>query len=178
VDDILIFSPTPEQHVKDVARVLQALGKANFRVSLKKSILGVEKIHYLGHILTPGQVQQDPAKIESMKNFPEPGTIRAVRRFIGMTGFYRRFIKGYAKTAGPLMELTSGKGKISLNDKQRHAFQQLKEAMTTAPVLQLYQARRDTRVEVDSCGTGVGAVLAQKVEGRWRPVADKVLCVS
>ena len=153
VDDILIFSSTPDQHAKDLSRVLHALGRANFRVSLKKSILGVERVHYLGHILTPGAIQQDPAKIEAMKQYPEPTTIKGVRRFIGMTGFYRRFIRNYSKSLTSL-GIDIRKGSYHPNEDQKQSFTSLKQAMVTAPVLQLYQARQETRLEVDSCSTG------------------------
>jgi len=176
VDDILIFSDSLEDHKAHLKAVLVALGMANFRVSLKKSIIGEEKVHYLGHILLPGQVQQDPSKISVVKDFPEPKTVRAVRRFIGLTGYYRKFVKDYAKIAAPLMALMTGKGRVSLDETQRSAFSLLKDAMTTAPVLHLYQPRKETRVEVDSCALGVGAILSQRTEEtgsvkKWKPVS-------
>jgi len=154
VDDILVFSDSPEAHKIHLRSVLHALGMANFRVSLKKSIIGEEKVHYLGHILLPGQVQQDPAKLTAVTDFPQPQTVKAVRRFIGLTGYYRKFVKNYAKIAAPLMELMSGKGRVILNESQITAFSLLKKAMTSAPLLHLYQPRRETRVEVDSCALG------------------------
>jgi hypothetical protein len=88
-----------------------------------------------------------------------------------MCGYYRRFIKGFSKIASPLTDLVSGKGKVSLSELQQSAFASLREAMWKAPVLDLFLSRRDTRVEVDSCSTGVGGVLTQEVDGNWKPVA-------
>jgi len=171
VDDILVFSQNVEAHMQHLAKVFNALGEANFRISMKKSILGVEEIEYLGHILTPGQVHQHPKKKEAVANFPEPQSAKAVRRFIGMTGYYRKFIKGFAKIANPLMELVSLKGRIKLNEEQVKSFNTLKNALVQAPLLELFRSDRETRIEVDSCAVGVGAVLSQAIDGVWKPVA-------
>ena len=171
VDDILVFSETIEQHLEHLTQVLTQLGEANFRVSIKKSTLGVLLVEYLGHILTPGQIQQNPRKIAAISEFPEPASVRQVRKFVGMCGYYRRFIKGFAKIAAPLTDLTSGKGKVTLNQSQVVAFKTLQKAMAEAPLLELYCSDRETRVEVDSCSTGTGAVLTQNILKQWKPVA-------
>ena len=100
VDDILIFSSSAEQHMVHLRLVLEALGKANFRVSIKKSTLAVEPIHYLGFILTPARIEQDPAKVDAIVHFPVPSTQKQVRRFLGMAGYYRKFVKDFRR--GPL----------------------------------------------------------------------------
>jgi len=171
VDDILVYSASIDEHLTHLSQVFESLGKANFRVSMKKSTLGVDTIMYLGHILTPGQITQDPEKVKAVREFPIPMTVKGVRRFLGMCGYYRRFIKGFSKIATPLTELTSGRGKVNLNLEQVAAFTALRNAMTQAPVLELFVFSRDARVEVDSCSTGVGAVLTQEVHGAWKPVA-------
>jgi len=88
-----------------------------------------------------------------------------------MCGYYRKFIKGFSRISAPLTELVSGKGRVTLNEQQLQAFRALRDAMTQAPVLELFVTDRDTRVEVDSCSTGVGAVLTQEVNGAWKPAA-------
>jgi len=171
VDDIMVYSSDIVEHEAHLKQVFTALGIAHFRVSKKKSTLGVEEVMYLGHILTPGRVQQDPNKVKAVKEFPLPTTVKQVRRFLGMCGYYRRFIKGFSKIASPLTDLVSGRGRVTLNDEQKLSFASLRNAMTEAPVLELFLSSRDTRVEVDSCSTGVGAVLTQEVDGTWKPVA-------
>jgi len=171
VDDILVFSLSVDQHMDHLTRVFRALGEANFRISMKKSTLGVTKIDYLGHILTPGRMEQDPRKKEAVSNFPVPLNAKGVRRFLGMAGYYRKFIRNFAKIAEPLMSLVSLKGTVVLDESQLKAFEALKRAMTEAPVLELFHSGRETRVEVDSCASGVGAVLSQVVFEAWKPVA-------
>jgi len=170
IDDILVYSPSIDEHIVHLHSVFEELGKAHFLVSLKKSTLGVELITYLGHILTPGQISQDPAKIRAVREFV-PNTVRGVRRFLGMCGYYRKFIKGFSRISAPLTDLVSGKGRVNLNEQQLQAFRALRDAMTQAPVLELFVTDRDTRVEVDSCSTGVGAVLTHHVDGSWKPSA-------
>jgi hypothetical protein len=88
-----------------------------------------------------------------------------------MAGYYRKFIRNFARIAEPLMDLVTIKGKVELDDAQTKSFNFLNTALTEAPVLELFRSDRETRVEVDSCATGVGAVLAQTIEGVWKPVA-------
>lgn len=171
VDDILVISQSLEEHLIHLHKVLTALGKANFRVSVPKTILGVVEIPYLGHILRPGQVCQDPGKITAILDHPIPTTLKGLQRFLGMTSYYRRFIRNYGKIAEPLFPLLSTKGRLQLSPVHVDAIQKLKDTLTKEPVLEQFISSRPTRVEVDSCATGVGAVLSQKVEGHWKPVA-------
>ena len=171
MDDILIHSQDIEEHKKHLLAVFRALGVANFRVSMKKSTVGVDSVHYLGHILHAGRVEQDPAKITAVRDFPYPTTVKGVRRFLEMCGYYRRFIHNFSRIAAPLINLTQGKGKVRLTEEQTGTVDTLKKAMITAPVLELFLSERETRIEVDSCATGVGAVLSQRLSTHWKPVA-------
>ena len=158
VDDILVFSQDIKEHSRHLKAVFMALGMANFRVSMKKSTIGVDTVHYLGHILHAGRVEQDPSKITAVKEFLYPSTVKAIRRFLGMCGYYRRFIYNFSLIAAPLIASTQGKGKVLLTQEQKTAVDTLKNAMINAPVLEFFHSEKETRVEVDSCSTGVGAV--------------------
>jgi hypothetical protein len=114
-------------------------------------------------------MEQDPNKKEAVANFPLPANATGVRRFLGMAGYYRKFIRNFARIAEHLMDLVTIKEKVELDDAQTKSFNFLKTALTEAPVLELFRSDWETRVEVDSCATGVGAVLAQTIEGVWKP---------
>ena len=137
IDDIVIFSGSWEDHLRHVREVLFRLRKANLKVKLKKCQLGMHECVYLGYVVGNGVVKPDPEKIRAVLNFPAPVTKKQVRTFLGLTGYYRKFVANYATVAIPLTDLT----KKSLPDKVKWtpacetAFVTLKETLCREPVL-------------------------------------------
>ncbi|XP_059315524.1 uncharacterized protein LOC132066177 [Lycium ferocissimum] len=135
----------------------QGLMNHIFKAHLRKFIL----VEYLGHYISAQGVSTDPKKIEAVQSWPEPTTIKRLRGFLGLTGYYRRFIKGYGVISKPLTDLLK-KDSFSWTNKATEAFQELKTALTTAPVLILPDYNQPFVVETDACNVGIGAVLMQK----------------
>lgn len=104
-DDILIYSPSLPAHVRHINEVLSILKAHDFYVKLSKCTFACATVEYLGHLLSDGNLKADPAKIEAMMVWLVPSTVKQLRGFLGLTGYYRRFIDHYASIAGPLTEL-------------------------------------------------------------------------
>ncbi|KAJ9547082.1 hypothetical protein OSB04_019625 [Centaurea solstitialis] len=165
-DDILIYSPSWSQHLQDVGTTLHVLGSNQFVVNKQKCSFGQPSIDYLGHLISGKGVAMDPAKISAVLNWPVPKQIKGLRGFLGLTGYYRKFIRHYGSIAKPLTDLTK-KDVFRWSSAAQSAFEALKHAMVTAPVLALPNFSIPFIVECDASGRGIGAVLMQQ----QRPIA-------
>jgi hypothetical protein len=160
-DDILVYSKTLEDHLVHLDIVFTCLVQNQFFLKQSKCILGQNSISYLGHIVSHDGVGPDPEKIKSMLDWPVPKTIKQLRGFLGLTGFYRKFVANYARIASPLTDLLKHDAFVWTPTSQA-AFDTLKQAMTQAPVLALPNFEEDFIIETDASGTGMEAVLCQK----------------
>ena len=168
LDDILIFSPTAEQHVKDLSKVLQLLRQHNLYANADKCTLFTHEIQYLGHIISNKGISVDPAKTASLQNWPVPSNVTELQSFLGLCNYFRRFIPGYSEIAAPLTGMT-GKNKwhYPLAHEELQAFNTLKNTLIAPPVLAIPQFDKPFDVVTDASEFACGAVLLQ--EGR--PVA-------
>lgn len=156
-DDILVYSKNEAEHQEHLKIVLRLLKKHQFYANEKKCVFGQSSVSYLGHVLSSKGVAADPEKIEAMKAWPLPKNVTALRGFLGLTGYYRRFVANYGRIARPLTGLLKKEG-FKWSDEAGKAFCWLKEAMTMVPVLRLPDFSKPFVVETDASGTGIGAV--------------------
>jgi transposase InsO family protein len=172
LDDILIFTLTLEEHRRITEEVLSRLKANDLYLRPEKCEFEKTEIEYLGMVIREGQVSMDPAKIAAVKDWPTPSNVREVRGFLGFANFYRRFIEGFSKVARPLNDLTKKNTPFIWSTDCQHAFDTLREAFVSAPILGLWDPERPTRIEVDASGFATGGALLQQAEdGRWHPVA-------
>jgi hypothetical protein len=162
-DDILIYSSDSEQHKHHLSIVLQILHDHQLKAKLQKCTFGQASVEYLGHIISSQGVATDPTKIKDIMERKTPTTVKKLRGFLGLTGYYRRFIKGYAMVCQPLYQALK-KDQFQWGQAQEAAFNQLKQIMSTPPLLRLPDFSIPFTLETDACATGLGAVLMQ--EGR------------
>ncbi|KAK1648970.1 hypothetical protein QYE76_066775 [Lolium multiflorum] len=166
-DDILIYSKSLEEHLDHLRAVFNALRDARLYGNLEKCTFCTNRVAFLGYVVTAQGIEVDPAKIEAIENWPQPKTVTQVRSFLGLAGFYRRFVKDFGSIAAPLNELTKKDVPFVWGDAQQDAFMILKDKLTHAPLLQLPDFNKTFELECDASGIGLGGVLLQ--EGK--PVA-------
>jgi hypothetical protein len=159
-DDILIYSSSWSEHLRHVRTVLQTLQDHCLHLKRSKCEFGLTSVAYLGHVISGDGVAMDRSKVQAVLDWPVPKTVRAVRGFLGLAGYYRRFIRDFGAIAAPLTALLRKEG-FRWSDEAAAAFRKLQHALTAAPVLQLPDFNRDFIVECDASGTGLGAVLHQ-----------------
>ncbi|XP_054820707.1 uncharacterized protein LOC129319639 [Prosopis cineraria] len=159
-DDILIYSATWSQHLEHIGLVLEQLVAHQLYAKKSKCSFGQTQIEYLGHVVAANGVSMDLSKVAAVQQWPTPANVSQLRGFLGLTGYYRRFIHKYASIAQPLTRLLQKNGFIWTNEAQS-AFDLLKKALTEAPVLALPDFSLPFVVETDASGCAIGAVLSQ-----------------
>ncbi|GBG77963.1 hypothetical protein CBR_g25894 [Chara braunii] len=170
LDDILIFSRTVEEHVEHLKTVLGLLRQHQYKVNLEKCEFGRTKILYLGHEISADGLRSDDAKVASIRDWPRPQTVTKVRSFLGMTDYYRPFVKNYSTTASPLTDLTRLDTPWEWIEECEATFRKLKYALTHYEVLKLPDPDKSFVVTTDASQYGIGAVLAQTEGPKLRPI--------
>ncbi|KAL5538883.1 hypothetical protein UlMin_043126 [Ulmus minor] len=150
-DDILVYSPTWETHIEHVRTTLDILRQHQFFIKESKCDFGKQELEYLGHIVTHQGVKVDNKKIEAMVSWPQPANVTDLRGFLGLTGYYRKFVRGYGLLARPLTNLLK-KGSFRWTDEVAGAFELLKQAMTTTSTLAMPNFNDSFIVETDASG--------------------------
>ena len=172
LDDIVVASPTLEQHLSDLDEVFARLRSAGLTLKLSKCQFCLSDLTFLGYRVTPSGIRPDPDKVRAVTEFEVPSTVKQVRQLLGLTGYYRRFVQNYAKHAEPLFALTKKDASFNWNSDCQKAMDLLKNSITSAPVLRFPDFSRPFFIHADACDAGLGAALMQRDdEGRDVAVA-------
>lgn len=182
LDDLIIFSRTFEEHLARLRQIFDRIRQYGLKLSPKKCSFLMNKVKYIGHIVSEEGVQADPDKVDKVRKWPTPKNPEEVRSFLGFVGYYRKFIENFSKIARPLIDvMATGKKSRSQSTKQHaswkwgqdqeRAFNVLKDKLTSPPILGYPDFSKPFELHTDACGTGLGAVLYQKQNGHNRVIA-------
>ncbi|GFW48536.1 retrovirus-related Pol polyprotein from transposon 297 [Trichonephila clavipes] len=171
LDDVIIGGRTFEEHLQNIRKVLSKLSDANLKLNPSKCKFFQKEVNYLGHIISAEGVRTDPEKVSAVKNWKRPENLRELRSFLGLCTYYRKFVKGFSNIARPLHKLTESKQKFQWTKECEDSFLQLKEALTSSPILIYPQPDKPFILDTDASNESVGAVLSQEIDGQERVVA-------
>jgi hypothetical protein len=174
IDDILIYSKNEEEHAKQLRIVLTCLREHQLYAKFSKCAFWLEEIQFLGHVLSAKGIAVDPSKVQDILEWKPPTILHQVRSFLGLAGYYRRFISDFSKIVKPIIGLLKNDIKFDWSSKCNEAFEQLKVLLTTAPVLAQPDIEKPFDVYCDASGSGLGCVLMQ--EGQVIAYASRQLC--
>lgn len=178
IDDVLIYSPDEETHEKHLKLVVERLLEADLYAKTSKCQFFQDSLEFLGYRISAEGIAMDPARVDTVREWPEPESIHDMQVFLGFCNFYRRFIDGYSRTAAPLTRLLQGSGSgekaghLALDAPAREAFRRLKQAFERAPLLIHFDPEKQIRLETDASRCAMAGTLSQEGPGgQWHPVS-------
>ncbi|GJS18718.1 putative reverse transcriptase domain-containing protein [Tanacetum coccineum] len=169
IDDILIYSKDRKEHEEHLKAILELLKKEKLYAKFSKCKFWIPKVQFLGHVIDNRGIHVDPAKIESIKDWASSKTSTEIRQFLGLAGYYRRFIEGFLKIAKSMMKLTQKGIKFDLGEKEENAFQLIKQKLCSAPILALPEGSKDFVVYCDASHNGLELLSDYDCNIRYHP---------
>ena len=173
VDDVLVHTETWEEHIAALRALFVRVREDGLTLKLSKCCMAFESLDFVGQKIGQREVKTQDDKVERISNAPKPTTKKQVRSFLGLAGYYRKFVDNYCKIAAPLRDLTKAKrpNKVSWTEETNESFKQLKQALCNAPILKLPNVDKPFVLRTDASDTGLGAMLLQKHNGKLFPTA-------
>lgn len=161
LDDVIVFGKSYDEHLERLEQVMKVLEDVDLKLNPKKCFFGFEEISYLGHVIDKNGVRPQADKVEKIKNFPVPTTVKQLQSFLGLSNYYRTFIDKYSIIAAPLYRLLRKIEEWHWTQKEQHAFDQLREALCKEPVRAHFDENAKHFIYVDTSADGIGAILKQ-----------------
>lgn len=172
VDDVLIMSNSVEEGISTLRQVLETLTQAGFSINLRKCTFLATEVEYLGRLVSQGQVKPSPRKVEALVNAPIPSNVKQVRQFLGLAGYFRRYIPNYATETRCISQLTKKDAKFCWGSEQEQTRQNIIRRLTNEPILSIFDPTLPTELHTDASSKGYGAVLMQtRADGQKHVVA-------
>ena len=173
LDDIIVFSETWDEHLQRLEEVFNRLKESNLKLSTGKCTLARTEVTFLGHKVTHDGLQPDPRLLQSIREVPVPATVTQLRSFLGLVGYYRRFIKDFSKIASPLYKLLEKNTDFCWNQECQDAYDVLKYKLLSEPLVAYPDFQLPFRLYTDASNVGLGAVLAQVQDGK-----ERIICCA
>lgn len=176
IDDVIVFGKDLNEHLKNLNIICKTLKDAGLKIQLDKSEFLHQEVEFLGYVINSEGIKPNAKKIEAINLYPVPKTLRDLRGFLGMMGYYRRFVKDFAKIAKPLTNLLRGEKnpssnrKISFNDKEKQCFQKMKSLLSSSDILIYPDFNQPFILTTDASDFAIGAVLSQGELGKDKPI--------
>ncbi|KAD7479676.1 hypothetical protein E3N88_02812 [Mikania micrantha] len=161
IDDILVYSKSKEDHEEHLRTVLEILRQKKLYAKFSKCDFWLDKVAFLGHVISAEGIMMDLSKVEAITKWPTPTSVTEIRSFLGLAGYYRRFVEGFSKIVLPLTQLLRKGIKYSWNDEREKSFQELKKRLVSAPILSLPSGTGGYQIYSDTSKKGLGCVLMQ-----------------
>lgn len=172
LDDIIIYSTSLQEHTERLRDVFERLRNANFKIQLDKTEFLRKEVAYLGHIVTAEGVKPNPDKVKAIKCYPIPKTTKEIKGFLGLLGYYRKFIKSFANITKPFTNCLKKGAKIDINNPEYiHCFETCKNILSNEPLLQYPDFEKEFNLTTDASNFAIGAILSQKKNGADLPIA-------
>lgn len=171
LDDIIVYSVSLQEHIERLREIFKRLRTANLKVQLDKSEFLRKEVAYLGHVITPQGVKPNPDKIKAIKSYPIPKTTSEIKAFLGLLGYYRRFIKDFANLTKPLTKCLKKGVKIILTPEYQECFERCKSLLTNNPILKYPDFTMPFNLTTDASNVALGAILSQGEIGKDTPIA-------
>nr|GEV11197.1 hypothetical protein [Tanacetum cinerariifolium] len=162
IDDILIYSKSKQEHEEHLKLILKLLKKEQLYAKFSKCKFWIPRVQFLGHLIDSQGIHVDPTKIESIKDWASPKTATEIRQFLGLAGYYHRFIEGFSKIAKSMTKITQKKVKFDWGNKEEATFWLIKQKLCSAPIMALHEGSEDFIIYCDASIKGLGAVLIQR----------------
>ena len=169
-DDIIIYATDESEHNRLLLSVLERLSAHNIKLRYEKCRFALPEVEYLGFLVGHGIQRPSPSKLKSVHDFPTPNTVKQVQRFIGLANYYRRFIQNFSRIAEPLTRLTRKGVPFIWTSEQQSAFNALKLALTTDPVVVIYREDRPVSLHTDASKVGIAGILMQPDDNGYKRV--------
>ena len=171
LDDIVLYASSLREHEIKFNKLAERLRKANLKLQPDKCEFLRKEVGYLGHIISDKGVKPDPSKLLAVKEFPRPKNAKNIKQFLGLAGYYRRFIPEFSKISRPLTDLLKKDKTFVWAEKQEIAFTKLRDALCSKPILQFPDFTRPFVITTDASGYAIGGVLSQGEIGKDLPIA-------
>ncbi|MES9881311.1 MAG: RNase H-like domain-containing protein [Sedimenticola sp.] len=171
IDDIIVWGSTVEEHNERLQQVLDAARTANLKLNKDKCVIGVQEMTFIGDVVSANGVKPDPLKVKAITEFQKPTCKKEIQQLLGMVNYLSRYIPDVSSVTAPLRQILEDKFDFTWEEPQETAFNQLKGLLSKEPVLKFYDPDRELKISADASQTGIGAVLLQKYDDAWLPVA-------
>ena len=171
LDDVIVYAPTWTTHLQRLREVFDRIREAGLKLKPSKFCLARDEVRFLGHVVSSQGIRPDPDKLLAIRDIPPPTNVKALRSFLGLASYYRRFVKGSANIAAPLHRLLVKEVTWSWSAGCDQAFQTLKDRLIQPPIAAYPDFSQPFRLYTDASNEGLGVILAQKQDGKERVIA-------